>query len=79
MIIPYTSISEDILQGIIREFVLREGTEYGRTDHTLESKVEQVRKQLERGDAVIVFDAESESCDILPTSISHCKKRKFIL
>ena len=66
MIIPFQELSEDVLSGIIHEFVLREGTEYGARDITTETKVAQVRKQLERNLAVVVFDPETESCDIRP-------------
>ena len=64
MIIPYTELSEEVLKGIIEEFVLREGTEYGRQDVTVEMKINQVKNQLQRGQAVIVFDPETESCDV---------------
>jgi uncharacterized protein YheU (UPF0270 family) len=45
--------------------VLREGTEYGERDVSLEDKVSQVTRQLRRGEARIVFDPESESIDIV--------------
>jgi uncharacterized protein YheU (UPF0270 family) len=64
MIIPYTELSEEVLRGIIEEFVLREGTEYGRTDVAVETKIDQVKRQLLQGKAVIVFDPETESCDV---------------
>lgn len=64
MVIPYTELSEEVLRGIIQEFVLREGTEYGRADVSVETKIEQVKRQLVIGEAVIVFDPETESCDV---------------
>ena len=64
MIIPYTKLSEEVLRGIIEEFVLREGTEYGRNDVAVETKVQQVKNQLLKGTAVIVFDPETDSCDV---------------
>jgi uncharacterized protein YheU (UPF0270 family) len=66
MIIPWQSLSEDALQGIIEDYVTREGTDYGGQEFTLTRKVEQVQAQLQQGRVVIVFDAESESCSILP-------------
>jgi uncharacterized protein YheU (UPF0270 family) len=45
--------------------VLREGTEYGDRDVSLDSKVAQVLRQLERGEAQIMFDARTESIDIV--------------
>ena len=43
----------------------REGTDYGEGDWTLEDKVSQVLRQLERGEARIVFDLELESASIV--------------
>lgn len=43
----------------------REGTDYGLYEVSLATKVEQVRRQLERGQVVIVFDPLSESVSIL--------------
>jgi len=66
MIIPWQSLSEDALQGIIEDYVTREGTDYGGQEFTLARKVEQVQAQLQQERVFIVFDAESESCSILP-------------
>ena len=46
---------------MIESFVLREGTDYGEREHSLEQKVAQVRGQLERGLARILFDPETET------------------
>ena len=50
---------------MIESFVLREGTDYGEREHTLEQKVAQVRAQLERGQARILFDPESNTVTLL--------------
>jgi uncharacterized protein YheU (UPF0270 family) len=65
MIIPYQQISPDALQGLIEEFITREGTDYGEEEISLAQKVGQVERQLTRGDVVIVFDAATESVSIL--------------
>ncbi len=44
--------------------MLREGTDYGEREHSLEQKVAQVRAQLERGQARILFDPESSTITI---------------
>ncbi len=64
MAIPWSQLAPDTLQALIESFVLREGTDYGMYDVPLDSKVSQVRKQLERGEAQIVFDPATESVDI---------------
>jgi uncharacterized protein len=53
------------LRGVLESFVLREGTEYGERDVSLDQKVAQVTRQLQRGEAQIVFDPETESIDIV--------------
>lgn len=65
VIIPHTELSGDALQGVIESFVLREGTDYGNHEHSLQQKVAQVLHQLERGEARIVFDPDTESIDIV--------------
>jgi hypothetical protein len=66
--VPYTELSEGALRGVLESFVLREGTEYGERDVSLAQKVAQVTRQLQRGEAQIVFDPESETIDIVVTA-----------
>jgi uncharacterized protein YheU (UPF0270 family) len=63
--VPHTELSADALRGVIEAFVLREGTEYGERDVSLERKVGDVLRQLERGEAQIMFDPNSETIDIV--------------
>ena len=63
--IPSNSLSPEALQGVVEEFVTREGTDYGHAERTLEEKIQAVYRQLDRGDVAIVFDPESQSCNIL--------------
>jgi uncharacterized protein YheU (UPF0270 family) len=44
---------------------LREGTDYGEKEFSLEDKVARVVTQLKKGEAKIVFDPESESITIV--------------
>ncbi len=64
MEIPWTALAPDTLRAVIEEFVLREGTEYGETDVTLEDKVAAVLRQLRRGEAFILYDPEQETTTI---------------
>lgn len=74
MIVPHHQISPDALQGLIEEFITREGTDYGAQEFSLAEKVQQVQQQLERGDVVVVFDAATESVSLL----SRRDAREFI-
>lgn len=71
IVIPHRELSADALRGVLESFVLREGTEYGEHDVSLDEKVAQVLLQLERGEAQVIFHAALESIDIVvskPTS-----------
>jgi uncharacterized protein len=63
--VPHAELSEEALLGVIESFVLREGTDYGERDVSHESKVGQVRRQLERGEAQILFDPATSTIDIV--------------
>jgi uncharacterized protein YheU (UPF0270 family) len=65
IVVPYTELSPDALTGVIQSFVLREGTDYGERDVPFDTKVMQVRRQLERREAEIVYDQNTESIHIV--------------
>jgi len=62
--VPWAALAPQTLQAVIESFVLREGTDYGTEEVPLATKVSQVRRQLERGEAQILFDPVTESVDI---------------
>ncbi|MGY4534282.1 uncharacterized protein YheU (UPF0270 family) [Pseudomonas sp. TE3786] len=63
MLIPQEMLAPDTLTGLIEDFVTRDGTDNG--DETpLETRVARVRRALDKGEAVIVFDVESEQCQL---------------
>lgn len=64
MIIPWQDIAPETLENLIREFVLREGTDYGTLEVSLQNKIDQVKSQLEKGEAVIVYSELHETVDI---------------
>ncbi len=65
--IPYKRLAPEALRGLVEEFVTRQGTDYGAREKTLEDKVSDVMRQLERGEAKIVFDLTSQTSNIVPT------------
>jgi uncharacterized protein len=63
--VPYGELPADLLNAVIESFVLREGTDYGEKEFSLEDKVARVNHQLKRGEAKIVFDPATESVTIV--------------
>lgn len=66
MEIPWQRLPQETLTAILEEYVTREGTEYGLQDYSLAEKVAQIRLQLARGEAIIDFDPDTETCHLMP-------------
>lgn len=63
--IPHAELAPATLRAVVESFILREGTDYGAQDSPFERKVADVMRQLERREAVIVYDPGSDSVDIV--------------
>lgn len=64
MLIPHDLLEADTLNNLLEDFVTREGTDNG--DETpLDVRVERARHALRRGEAVILFDPESQQCQLM--------------
>ena len=63
--IPWNTLSEAALIGVIDDFVNREGTDYGHRDYDLEQKRDSVRRQLIAGSAVIAYDPRTQTTTIV--------------
>jgi uncharacterized protein YheU (UPF0270 family) len=63
-IIPVNILSPEALEGVIEEFISREGTDYGEIEASSETSFRQVKHRLEKGLAVLIFDDETETTNI---------------
>lgn len=68
MKIPHRELSESALRGVVESFVLREGTDYGLREYSLEEKIAAVMRQLDRGEAAIMFEPETETVSVVVAS-----------
>lgn len=64
MIIPWQELEESTLNNILDSFILREGTDYGERELSLEEKRERLLTQLKADKVVIVWSELHESLDI---------------
>jgi uncharacterized protein len=64
--VPSAALTREALRALVEEFVTRDGTDYGPVERSLDSKVADVLRQLERGEVRIVFDPESETTTLVP-------------
>lgn len=65
MIIPIQELSADVLYSVAESYVLREGTDYGAVEVSLDTKVQQVIAKLHLGEAVLVYSELYESVNIV--------------
>ena len=65
VVVPYTELAADLLHAVVESYVLREGTDYGEKEFSLEEKVAHVISRLKRGEARIVFDPGTETVSII--------------
>ena len=63
--VPYTELAQELLHAVVESYVLREGTDYGEREFSLQEKVAHVIGQLKSGEARIVFDPDTESVSII--------------
>ena len=64
MLIPYEQLEAETLTRLIEDFVTRDGTDNG-DDTPLETRVLRVRQALTKGQAFILFDMDSQQCQLL--------------
>jgi uncharacterized protein YheU (UPF0270 family) len=77
--IPPDRLSPDVLDRLVEEFVTRHGTDLAEAD----AKKAQVHRQLRTGQAVIVFDEQSQTANIVekgykPTPLPKDARRQIV-
>lgn len=60
-LIPYDSLAPDTLETILDDIVSRDGTDYGDYELSVAQKRQQALQSLKKGEAVLLFDTESET------------------
>ena len=68
-LIPYDSLSSETLDTILDDIVSRDGTDYGEYDLSVAQKRQQALKVLSNGEAVLLFDTESETIKMVPKDV----------
>lgn len=64
-LIPFESLDPETLRNVLNDIVTRDGTDYGDYDLSLEQKREQALRVLKSGEAVLLFDTESETIQLV--------------
>jgi uncharacterized protein len=73
--VPYAQLSPETLQRVIADLVTRDGTDYGAVERTFEQKAAALMRALERGEAKLVFDLESETIGLMtPAQLERARR-----
>lgn len=62
---PPERVPESSLKALLEEFASRDGTDYGARETPLSARVNQLGDGLRRGSLVLLFDADSQTWDVL--------------
>ena len=63
--VPYQDLAPETLRNLIEDLVTRDGTDYGAVEKTLEQKAAALLRQLESGEAKLVFDLTTETIGLM--------------
>ena len=65
IVVPITSLSAEAQQGVIDEFIWREGTDYGWQEASHDKKRTDILRQIERGEILLTFSPGDESLTLM--------------
>ncbi|GHG03984.1 YheU family protein [Thalassotalea marina] len=77
MIIPLNAIEPQTLLNIIESFILREGTDYGDEEASMEEKIAAVKIALQQGKVVLVYSELYETVNIVPAEQFQAGTQEF--
>jgi len=76
--IPINKLSAKALQGVIEEYISRDGTDYGEIEVSRETIFRHVKQKLETRLAILIFDDETETTNILLANDPILKKHDVL-
>ena len=65
MLIPYQQLDAMTLNNLIEQYILREGTDYGEVEYSLEKKTQQIKQQIEKDNIFIMYSEMNESVTLV--------------
>lgn len=65
MIIPYEQLDQITLNNLIEQYILREGTDYGEVEFSLQQKTQQILSQIHKESIYIIYSELNESVTLV--------------
>ncbi len=63
--IPPGQLPPETYRRVLEEYINREGTDYGEQELSLEAKCDNLARQVDSGEVVILFDFTTSSCSLV--------------
>ena len=63
--VPAGRLAPDVLAALLEEFASRDGTDYGERELSLADKERELRRQMNDGALMLLYDTETETWDLL--------------
>lgn len=65
MLIPYQQLDAMTLNNLIEQYILREGTDYGEVEFSLQQKTQQILTQIKNEEIFIMYSELNESVTLI--------------
>lgn len=74
--VDHTLLAPDTLDNLIIDVITRQTTDYGDNEMSIVNKKNQLRRKLERGEAVIIYSTEEGFCNIIRSDDNQTMKNQ---
>jgi len=68
ILIEPSKLSTEALTGVIESYIMRSGTDYGSVEVSHQTKISQIKKQIDQKEVVVVYDSNTESVTLMKNS-----------
>ena len=66
--VPPQRLQAEVLQALLEEYASRDGTDYGEQELSLAQKAGSLRRQIDQGELLILYEVEGEHWDLVPAT-----------
>ena len=71
--IDHKLLSDEALENLIIDVITRQTTDYGEYEVIIQVKKNQLKQKLISGEAIIIYNAKEDCCDIIKKALSSAK------
>ena len=73
MEVPFHMLKPETLTEVIKDFLLKKGSDFGHEGVNLQYRIEQIKSLVEQKKIKIIFDDKTQSCRLVDTTVDSTK------